>query len=54
MTMTAKKFKDPRLNALIDKPEEIVHVNGKASEGILVKFGKKEQDALEATFDRYK
>jgi hypothetical protein len=54
MTKTARKFKDSRLNAVMGKPEEVVRVNGKASRSILVKFGKKEQDVLEATFERYK
>jgi hypothetical protein len=48
MKKTTKKYKDPRLNAVMGQPEEIVHVpQNKAKKG-LVKFGKKEQGALEA------
>lgn len=48
MKKGTKKYKDPRLNALVGKPEEIVHVKGKTAKGVLVKFGKKEQEALES------
>jgi ribosome-binding protein aMBF1 (putative translation factor) len=48
MKKAIKKYKDPRLNALVSKPEEIVRVKGKDAKSMLVKFGKKEQEALEA------
>jgi site-specific recombinase XerD len=45
---TTKKYKDPRLNAVMGKPEEIVRVPGRKAKKRLVKFGRKEQEALEA------
>lgn len=47
MKKTVRKYKDPRLKALVGKPEEIVQVKGKGAKGVLVKFSKKEQEALE-------
>lgn len=41
MKKTIKKYKDPRLNILMGKPEEIVRVKGRGKKGVLVKFGKK-------------
>lgn len=48
MKKTTKKYKDPRLNALIGKPEEIVYAPKRKAKEVLVKFSKKEQDELEA------
>jgi ribosome-binding protein aMBF1 (putative translation factor) len=48
MKKTIKKYKDPRLNAVMGKPEEIVRVPERKAKKHLVKFGKKEQEALEA------
>jgi ribosome-binding protein aMBF1 (putative translation factor) len=48
MKKTIKKYKDPRLNAVIGKPEEIVRVPKHKAKGVLAKFGKKEQGVLEA------
>ena len=56
MKKAIKKYKDPRLNAVMGKGEEIVQVPQRKAkkpalrktEGVLVKFGKKEQGALEA------
>jgi hypothetical protein len=48
MKKVTKKYKDPRLNAVMGKPEEIVSVPKHKTKGVLVKFGKKEQGALEA------
>jgi ribosome-binding protein aMBF1 (putative translation factor) len=48
MKRTTKQYKDPRLNALVGKPEEIVRVKGKKAKNVLVKFGEKEQEALES------
>jgi ribosome-binding protein aMBF1 (putative translation factor) len=46
MKKTAKKYKDPRLNAVMGKPEEIVRVSKPKTRGVLSKFGKKEQEAF--------
>ncbi|MGL4609247.1 MAG: helix-turn-helix domain-containing protein [Trueperaceae bacterium] len=48
MKKTVKKYKDPRLNALVGKPEEIIYAPKRKAKEVLVKFSKKEQDALEA------
>jgi hypothetical protein len=48
MKKTVKKYKDPRLNALIGKPEEIIYAPKRKAKDVLVKFSRKEQDALEA------
>ena len=48
MKKVTKKHKDPRLNAVMGKSEEIVRVPQRTAKKVLVKFGKKEQVALEA------
>jgi ribosome-binding protein aMBF1 (putative translation factor) len=48
MKKVAKKYKDPRLNAVMGKGEEIVQIPQRKARKVLVKFGKKEQGTLEA------
>ena len=41
------KLKDPRPNAIMGKPEEVVRVPKRKAKRVLKKFGKKEQGVLE-------
>lgn len=40
-------YKDPRLKALVGKPEEIIRTDKRKAKNILVNFTKKDQEALE-------